>query len=120
MTAGGTFSLHLALHLENDFGLLRFYQKCDLSCSPISSEVVGPNETFLLHSVFFTSGVFVCSITPPKAPVFEEPQATDAPQATEEKGMSIPVIGSSECSILLPVGQVTGFSFLLAQFISHY
>ncbi|MEQ2276784.1 hypothetical protein XENORESO_009371, partial [Xenotaenia resolanae] len=34
------------------------------------------------------------SITPPKPPVFEGTLASDAPAASEEKGMSIPVIGS--------------------------
>ncbi|KAG7999896.1 Poly(A) polymerase gamma [Nibea albiflora] len=34
------------------------------------------------------------NITPPKPPVFEGTIATDAPPASEEKGMSIPVIGS--------------------------
>lgn len=38
----------------------------------------------------------LCSITPPKPPVFEDALTTDAPAASEEKGMSIPVIGSSE------------------------
>lgn len=38
----------------------------------------------------------LCSITPPKPPVFEDTLTTDAPAASEEKGMSIPVIGSSE------------------------
>lgn len=65
-----------------------------------------PKEAFKLFPVLFTSGICLFSITPPKAPVFEEPPATDAPIATEEKGMSIPVIGSSECSLRLPVGQV--------------
>lgn len=36
------------------------------------------------------------SITPPKPPVFEGTLTTDAAPASEEKGMSIPVIGSSE------------------------
>ncbi|XP_031694283.1 poly(A) polymerase gamma [Anarrhichthys ocellatus] len=34
------------------------------------------------------------NITPPKPPVFEGTVTTDAPPASEEKGMSIPVIGS--------------------------
>lgn len=34
------------------------------------------------------------NITPPKPPVFEGTFTTDAPTASEEKGMSIPVIGS--------------------------
>ncbi|KAE8280337.1 Poly(A) polymerase gamma [Larimichthys crocea] len=34
------------------------------------------------------------NITPPKPPVFEGTMATDTPPASEEKGMSIPVIGS--------------------------
>lgn len=36
------------------------------------------------------------SITPPKAPVFDDTLSTDPAPASEEKGMSIPVIGSSE------------------------
>lgn len=47
------------------------------------------------------------NITPPKAPVFEEPLASDAPLATEEKGMSIPVIGSKHMAakhVVPPVG----------------
>lgn len=53
--------------------------------------------------------------------MFEEPLATDAPLATEEKGMSIPVIGSSECSFLLPVGQVN-FLWVPVSFVilAHY
>lgn len=47
------------------------------------------------------------SITPPKPPVFDGTLTTDTPSASEEKGMSIPVIGSSEClfhshSLILP------------------
>ncbi|KAM9847719.1 poly(A) polymerase gamma isoform 2-T2 [Aulostomus maculatus] len=34
------------------------------------------------------------NVTPPKPPVFEGTLTTDAPPASEEKGMSIPVIGS--------------------------
>lgn len=42
--------------------------------------------------------------------MFEEPLATEAPAATEEKGMSIPVIGSSEFP--LPEGQWTRLTCL--------
>lgn len=34
------------------------------------------------------------NISPPKPPVFEDTLTTDIPPASEEKGMSIPVIGS--------------------------
>lgn len=39
----------------------------------------------------------ICSITPPKAPVFEATQTPEVPPASQERGMFIPVIGSSEC-----------------------
>ncbi|XP_038155396.1 poly(A) polymerase gamma isoform X2 [Cyprinodon tularosa] len=38
------------------------------------------------------------NITPPKAPVFESAPTPDAPTASEEKGMSIPVIGSKHAA----------------------
>lgn len=46
------------------------------------------------------------NVTPPKPPVFEGTLSTDTPPATEEKGMSIPVIGSKHVSKLgaPPVG----------------
>lgn len=44
--------------------------------------------------------VIVClntnSITPPKPPMFDDSLSSDPAPASEEKGMSIPVIGSSE------------------------
>uniref|UniRef100_A0A672FKJ9 polynucleotide adenylyltransferase n=1 Tax=Salarias fasciatus TaxID=181472 RepID=A0A672FKJ9_SALFA len=43
--------------------------------------------------------VLARSITPPKPPVFESSLNPDAPSASQEKGMSIPVIGSSECPL---------------------
>lgn len=42
------------------------------------------------------SSVCVCSVTPPKAPLFDGTAPPEVHAATEEKGMSIPVIGSSE------------------------
>ncbi|XP_034040450.1 poly(A) polymerase gamma isoform X1 [Thalassophryne amazonica] len=47
------------------------------------------------------------NITPPKPPVFEDSLATDTPPASEEKGMSIPVIGSKHMAskhVVPPVG----------------
>ncbi|XP_034407870.1 poly(A) polymerase gamma isoform X2 [Cyclopterus lumpus] len=47
------------------------------------------------------------NITPPKPSVFEGSLATDAPPASEEKGMSIPVIGSKHVTskqVAPPVG----------------
>ncbi|XP_033956540.1 poly(A) polymerase gamma isoform X1 [Pseudochaenichthys georgianus] len=47
------------------------------------------------------------NITPPKPPVFEGTLTTDAPPAGEEKGMSIPVIGSKHVAAkqaVTPVG----------------
>ncbi|XP_028324377.1 poly(A) polymerase gamma isoform X2 [Gouania willdenowi] len=38
------------------------------------------------------------SITPPKPPVFEEMPTSDVPPTSEEKGMSIPVIGSKHAT----------------------
>lgn len=47
------------------------------------------------------------NITPPKPPVFEDVLTTDAPAASEEKGMSIPVIGSKHVTskhVVPPIG----------------
>uniref|UniRef100_A0A3B4T520 polynucleotide adenylyltransferase n=1 Tax=Seriola dumerili TaxID=41447 RepID=A0A3B4T520_SERDU len=47
------------------------------------------------------------NITPPKPPVFEGTLTTDTPPASEEKGMSIPVIGSKHVAskhVAPPVG----------------
>ncbi|XP_035771342.1 poly(A) polymerase gamma [Neolamprologus brichardi] len=47
------------------------------------------------------------NITPPKPPVFEDTLTTDAPAASEEKGMSIPVIGSKHVTskhVVPPIG----------------
>ncbi|XP_005735192.1 poly(A) polymerase gamma isoform X1 [Maylandia zebra] len=47
------------------------------------------------------------NITPPKPPVFEDALTTDAPAASEEKGMSIPVIGSKHVTskhVVPPIG----------------
>ncbi|XP_071387524.1 poly(A) polymerase gamma [Centroberyx affinis] len=47
------------------------------------------------------------NITPPKPPVFEDSLTTDTPPASEEKGMSIPVIGSKHPAskhVAAPVG----------------
>ncbi|XP_068597096.1 poly(A) polymerase gamma [Brachionichthys hirsutus] len=44
------------------------------------------------------------NITPPKPPAFEANHTTDAPPANEEKGMSIPVIGSKHTSSKHAVG----------------
>lgn len=47
------------------------------------------------------------NITPPKPPVFEDALTTDAPAAGEEKGMSIPVIGSKHVTskhVVPPIG----------------
>ncbi|XP_062286050.1 poly(A) polymerase gamma isoform X1 [Scomber scombrus] len=47
------------------------------------------------------------NITPPKPPVFEGTPTSDAPPSSEEKGMSIPVIGSKNTAskpVVPPVG----------------
>lgn len=46
------------------------------------------------------------NITPPKPPVFEDTLTTDAPAASEEKGMSIPVIGSKHVASKHPAPSV--------------
>lgn len=76
---------------------------------------------FVLLEFSFVKVIFLLasplwSITPPKAPVFEGTLTTDAPPASEEKGMSIPVIGSSECIVLvLNIPFLFLFFFLIGQ-----
>ncbi|XP_030011604.1 poly(A) polymerase gamma isoform X2 [Sphaeramia orbicularis] len=59
------------------------------------------------------------NITPPKPTVFEGSIATDAPPATEEKGMSIPVIGSKDKNALLGLKRLepSGNPVLLLPFV---
>lgn len=66
-----------------------------LSSTVKATETVG-DSVFLMFVL--SSASPLCSITPPKPPVFEGTLNSDASPASEEKGMSIPVIGSSECT----------------------